>query len=177
MNGIKNHFKIFIINSVIFLSILYLLNCAAPHMENIYELGVSAPLITLSYEGGSKVDVTRTCEAIVVNYKVNRPVKDFIKHLQSRGKIKCMMNIANIIRVEDGWHDSPKSGGLTFNLRSLDENGVLRPKLCHSKKDFNSPAEGTVSYYIIAVYYDHNGHKHKGLISNYLTIPASFYDR
>ncbi|MGM0466675.1 MAG: hypothetical protein ACQERH_09620, partial [Acidobacteriota bacterium] len=106
-----------------------------------------------------------------INYKVNRPIKEFINHLQSRGKIKCMMNIANIIRVEDGWHDSPKSGGLTFSLRSLDENGVLRPKLCHSKKDFNSPAEGTVSYYIIAVYYDHNGHKHKGLISNYLTIP------
>jgi hypothetical protein len=160
-----------------FLFILYLLNCAAPHMENLYELGVTAPLITLSYEGQPKLDVTRSCKAIVINYKVNRPIKEFIKHLQSREKIKCTMNIANIIRVQEGWHDSPKSGGLSFNIRSLDENGVLRPKLCHSKKNFNSPAKGTVSLYIISVYYDHNGHKHKGLISNYLTIPASFYDK
>jgi hypothetical protein len=146
-------------------------------MENLYELGVTAPLITLSYGGPSKVEVTRSCKTIEINYKVNRPIKDFRNHLQSRGKIKCVMNIANIIRVQDGWHDSPESGGMTFFLDSLGKTGVLKPKLCHSKKDFNSPAKGTVSYYIISVYTDHNGHKHNGLISNYLTIPASFHDR
>ncbi|MFW6140537.1 MAG: hypothetical protein ACOC5S_04200 [Acidobacteriota bacterium] len=146
-------------------------------MEILYELGVTAPLITLSYGGPSKVEVTRSCKTIEINYKVNRPIKDFRNHLQSRGKIKCVMNIANIIRVQEGWHDSPKLGRLTFNLRSLDENGVLRPKFYHSKKDFNSPAKGTVSYYIIAFYTDQNGNKHKGLISNYLTISASFYDK
>jgi len=146
-------------------------------MENLYELGMTAPLITLSYEGRQSVNVTRSCESIEINYKVNRPIEDFKDHLQSRGKIICVMNIANILRVQDGWHDSPESGGMTFALDSLNKTGVLRTKLCHSKKDFSSPVQGTVSYYINAVYRDRRGNKHTGLISNYLTIPALFYDK
>lgn len=146
-------------------------------MENLYELGMTAPLITLSYKSQPKVHVTRSCETIEVHYKVNRPIEDFRDHLHLQGKIKCVMNIANILRVQDGWHDSPESGGMTFALISLDKTGVLKPKLCHSKKDFSSPAEGTVSYYINAVYRDRRGKKHTGLISNYLTIPALFYDK
>jgi len=146
-------------------------------MENLYELGVTAPLITLSYEGQKKVNTTRSCETIEIHYKVNRPIKGFRSHLRSRSKIKCVMKIANIIRVQEGWHDSPKSGGMTFFLDSLSKTGILKPKLCHSKKDFKSPAKGTASYYINAVYRDRRGIKHTGLISNYLTIPASFHDR
>lgn len=173
----KNRFKSFIFLRVIIISILYLLNCAPKPMENLYDLGVTGPLITLSYKGSPKVEVTRSCKSIEINYKVNRPIEYFINRLQPRGKIKCVMNIANILRVLDGWHDSPALGEATFNIYSLDETGVLNPKLCHSKSDFKSPAEGTVSYYINAVYIDQNGNKHKGLISNYLTIPAYFYDR
>jgi len=86
------------------------------------------------------------------------------------------MNLANILRVQEGWHDSPESGGMTFALKSLGKTGVLKPMLCHSKKDFSSPAEGTVSYYINAVYRDRREKKHTGIISNYLTIPAIFFD-
>jgi len=146
-------------------------------MENLYELGMTAPLITLSYKGQSNIHVTRSCEAIEVYYKANRPIEDFINHLQPQGKLKCVMNIANILRVQEGWHDSPESGGMTFSLDSLGKTGVLRPKLCHSKKNFSSPAKGTVSYYINAVYRDRRGIKHTGLISNYLTITAIFYDK
>ncbi len=177
----KHHLKSLIIRSVLFLPILFLLTCAtptpAPHMENLYELGMTAPLITLSYKGQQNVHVTRSCEAIEIHYKVNRSIEDFRDHLQPQGRIKCVMDIANILRVQDGWHDSPESGGMTFALNSLNKTGVLKPKLCHSKKDFSGPVKGTVSYYINAVYRDRRGIKHTGLISNYLTIPALFYDR
>ena len=174
----KHPFQSLII-SVVFLSILFLLKCATPtlHMENLYELGVTAPLITLSYEGPPNVHVTRSCVAIEINYKANRPIEDFKNHLHPQGKIRCVMNMDNILRVQDGWHDSPESGGMAFALNSLGKTGVLRAKLCHSKKDFSSPAEGTISYYINAVYRDRRGKKHTGLISNYLTIPALFYDK
>ena len=139
----KHPFKSLII-SIVFLSILFLSNCATPtpYLENLYELGMTAPLITLSYNNPPNMHVTRSCEAIEINYKVNRPIEDFRNHLQPQGKIKCVMNLANILRVQEGLHDSPDIGGMTFALNSLDREGVLRTKLCHSKKDFSSPAEG-----------------------------------
>ena len=157
-------------------SIIVISGCMITPAEDLYEPGVETHLITLTYEGDTP-RVTGSGSSIIpeIKYQVNRPIKDFINRLQPEGNITCDMLVYHNIGGKTGYYDwVHHTPILTFDIESLDEAGVLKPRFFRCSRDIgeviHSEAEAISVVHIEANFTDQQGNKHRGAVSNSATF-------
>ena len=169
-----------LIVTVLAILLTSLSNCATTPMENLYEPGVTTPMITLSLspEHVPPLEVTRSERKMKVKYRVNRSIAEFKNRLKPKGKIECTVSVANILVIKGLDYGEYYLDIMPFDIDSLSETGgFLDFPFGHFKYNFRDQVRGRVNYTLTARYKDAHGKRHKGSISNRLAIPAVFHDK
>ena len=147
------------------LSLILLFGCVSS--ENLYQEGVTEPLIVLS----SASDILLIDDefiSVTVEYKFTRSRSDFEAYLDPRDGVKYMLTTMKFC----GRHAYNPSYDCTTRLRG--ESGTIIENFRNKFDQGYAIGKGYVHFYISASYTDKKNVKHKGWVSNPLNIPAIF---